>query len=116
MFVRPLGPSSQLKLQNVFPQKAYIQVNDISPNSIWDFLFMFIYEGEGEGEGKTLFSSSREGEGLIFFRRGREKKERGREGESLISFPREREGKKWKGSGIFFPANLYHAFSLLLLT
>ena len=72
-------------------------------------------KGNGGGEGKTLFSSPREGEGLFFFRRGREKKE----GESLIFFPRGREGKKWKERGreglIFFPVNLYHTFSLLLL-
>ena len=33
-------------------------------------------EGRGGGKGKTLFSSPREGESLIFFRRGREKRKR----------------------------------------
>ena len=31
-------------------------------------------KGKGKGEGKTLFSSPREGEGLIFFCRGMEKR------------------------------------------
>ena len=49
-------------------------------------------EGEGRGvKGKTIFSSPREVEGLIFFRRGREKKEG--EGKGKALFPSLGEGK-----------------------
>ena len=53
-------------------------------------------EGRGRGREDSIFFP-KEGEGLIFFRRGREKKGRGREGKSLIPFPRGREGKKMEG-------------------
>ena len=64
-------------------------------------------EGEG-GEGKTMFFPKGR-QGLIFFRRGREKKE----GESLISFPRGRKGKNGRGAGEkawFFPATCIMPF------